>query len=151
MSPLTGRSSRRGATLAVGVARKALGPRTPLALVSGREREPQVGSHERLCAAVLDCPLNMETNMKTTYTFHAAYDHSIVAALTDTAQFAESARNIAKGADHDKAQRFYVHNGVGVVSAFVVCHGGAHEVLRDDYMQFSAKAKAQRTAQGLEA
>lgn len=80
----------------------------------------------------------------TTYTFHAAYDHSIACQTSDASKFAECASRIAASAKDKGTKRFYLHNGKGVVAAFLTRDGEAFEVRREDYMQFSAKAKQAR-------
>lgn len=84
----------------------------------------------------------------TVYTFHAAYDHSIVAAFElDNEAFARHAMDQAS-LDNEKqdgkTRRYYVHNGRGVIAAFLTRNNVATQILRDDYMKFSAKAKELR-------
>lgn len=84
----------------------------------------------------------------TVYTFHAAYDHSIVAAFEfDQEAFARHAMaqaSLDNEKQDGKTRRYYVHNGRGVVAAFLTRNNVATQILRDDYMQFSDKAKAKR-------
>lgn len=89
----------------------------------------------------------------TVYTFHRASDHSIIntaapATLNNTA--AQIAERIHRGLpDRDlKSTRIYVHNGAGVIAAGLCRQGLWHDILRDDYRQFDAKAREQRTAAG---
>ena len=84
----------------------------------------------------------------TTYSIHRAYDHSIAATFGIDDDMAKAAISIAEAdyaAHGDKTIRYYLHNGRGVVAAFMTRQGAAHQVLRDDYLQFSDKAKAKRT------
>lgn len=85
--------------------------------------------------------------MLTTYSIHRAYDHSV--ALTASGVNLQSrAQALAEdAANHGK--RFYVHNGKGVVAAMLVKPHGAFDILRDDYRQFDAKARAVRVAANL--
>ncbi|MTH36020.1 hypothetical protein GL279_15570 [Paracoccus limosus] len=80
--------------------------------------------------------------MLTTYSIHRAYDHSIVATANPSDLKAR-----AGGLCFHKAnlgERFYVHNGKGVVAAMLVKPHGVFDILRDDYRQFDAKARALR-------
>lgn len=85
--------------------------------------------------------------MTTTYSFHRAYDHSIV----ETADPANLQAR-AGGLCFHKAnigERFYVHNGRGVVAALLVKHHGVFDLLRDDYLQFDGAARWTRAHYGL--
>lgn len=85
--------------------------------------------------------------MTTTYSFHRAYDHSIVC-LANPVNLQGVAQDLAKDtSNHGK--RIYVHNGLGVVAALLVKPHGAFDVLRDDYLQFDYIARDKRTAYGL--
>ena len=87
----------------------------------------------------------------TTYTFHRAEDHAIRAtAEPGTVQdvAAQVARSMTSGAG-DVTRRLYIHNGKGVVAAGLCRAGVWHDILRDDYQQFDAKARAEREAYGL--
>lgn len=80
----------------------------------------------------------------TIYTFHSAYDHSIVAAIQEDGH--TLARHALGQAANDaekqdgKTRRYYVHNGVGVVAAFITRSGKASQILHDDYRRFSDEA-----------
>jgi hypothetical protein len=90
----------------------------------------------------------MEHIMTTTYTFHRAADHGIIAtAHPDTLQAA--AQNVAASLLGQGTVRVYIHNGRGVVAAMICRDGAAHEVLRDDYRKFDGAARAARVSQGL--
>lgn len=83
------------------------------------------------------------------YTFHSAYDHSIVAAVSydghSLARHAvDQARNDAEKQDK-LTRRYYVHNGSGVVAAFMTRGGNAQQILHDDYRKFSEEATRRRT------
>lgn len=86
----------------------------------------------------------------TTYSIHAAFNHGIVATATvDNLQ--QVAQQVAQEytSGHNSALRFYVHNGLGVIAAFMARNGTAHNILRNDYLQFNEKAREQRTAENL--
>lgn len=92
--------------------------------------------------------------MPTTYSFHRAADHAILetanpANLQQIA--AHIARRIHRGLpDGDlRTTRIYIHNGLGVIGAGLCRQGVWHDILRDDYRQFDAKARDVRTAAGL--
>ena len=90
--------------------------------------------------------------MTTTYSIHRAYDHSIVATFGIDEDMAKVAIKIAEedfAAYGDMTTRYYLHNGRGVVAAFMTRQGAAHQILRDDYLKFSDKAKAKRTEKDL--
>lgn len=80
----------------------------------------------------------------TVYTFHSAHDHAIVAAIEEDGH--TLARHALAQAANDseqrdgKTRRYYVHNGVGVVAAFMTRNGSARQILHDDYRQFAAQA-----------
>lgn len=86
----------------------------------------------------------------TTYSIHAAYDHSIVATATP-ADLQQVIQTVAQThtSDTDSTQRFYVHNGLGVVGAFLARNGAGRDILRDGYRQFDVKARELRTAKDL--
>lgn len=85
----------------------------------------------------------------TTYTIHDARNHEVVAkAYTGT--LATVAKTLATQVDALTTRRFYVHNGVGIVAAFLTRNGDAHEILRDDFMKFDTPARAAREAAGFE-
>ncbi len=78
----------------------------------------------------------------TTYTFHRAYDHGIVSNF----EYSEDCMKVNAEAQalYDKdflppaTRRYYVHNGVGVIAAFLTRNGVATQILVDDYRQFKA-------------
>ncbi|MFZ5961999.1 hypothetical protein ACOXXX_03530 [Thalassococcus sp. BH17M4-6] len=83
----------------------------------------------------------------TTYSFHRAYDHSIVE-VADPVNLQQRAQSLcAVRANH--GERFYVHNGRGVVAALLVKPHGAFDVLRDDYLRFDPEARWTRDHFGL--
>lgn len=81
----------------------------------------------------------------TTYSIHAAYDHSIVATATP-ADLQQVVQSVAQDRtrDSDATQRFYVHNGRGVIGAFIARNGTAYDTLRDNYVGFNFTARARR-------
>lgn len=82
---------------------------------------------------------------QTIYTIHAARDHRIVKTFTVQDDPTEVATILADECNtDDETRRFYVCNGVGIVSAFYTRKGGAFQVLRDDYMRFKDAALAER-------
>lgn len=83
--------------------------------------------------------------MQTTYSIHSAYNHDIWA-TANPGDLQEVVRRIAVAnlTNQGATTRFYVHNGLGVVGAFLTRSGVAHDILRDDYRQFDAKARAVR-------
>ena len=83
----------------------------------------------------------------TTYSIHAAYDHSIVATANPSNLSDMILGLVASEANHNR--RFYIHNGCGVVGACLVKPHIALEVLRDDYRKFDGKARELRTAADL--
>ena len=86
--------------------------------------------------------------MNTTYTFHRAADHGIIAtAHPDTLQAV--AQNVAASLLGQGTVRVYVHNGRGVVGALLCRGGAAHDILRDDYMQFAGAALRNRENGGV--
>lgn len=94
--------------------------------------------------------------MKTTiYTFHSAHDHSIVAAIQYDGH--TLARHVLAQAAYDaeqqdgKTRRYYVHNGAGVVAAFMTRGGKADQILHDDYRRFSDEAVKLRTEAEIDA
>lgn len=88
----------------------------------------------------------------TVYTIHAAANHVIVAVYEFEGNVgidhAYPARQVAMDQTDGKTRRFYLHNGVGVIAAFMVRNGEAHEILRNDYVQFGDRAKEIRAAAG---
>lgn len=95
-----------------------------------------------------------DTMSTTVYTFHVAYDHAIIAAFecdpnTPNA-LAYWAEQQAKGDAVLVGQttRYYVHNGVGVIAAFLTRNGKATQILRDDYRKFDAQARQLRIEAG---
>lgn len=83
---------------------------------------------------------------QTIYTIHAAFDHRIVKTFTVQDDPTEVATILA---DEDnigevETRRYYVHNGLGVVSAFYTRKGGAFQILRDDYMKFKDAGSRER-------
>lgn len=85
----------------------------------------------------------------TVYTFHAAYDHSIVAAFefeADAITHHARQQALLDAESGSNTRRYYIHNGVGIVAAFMTRNGEAHQILRDDYMQFKGKADEARKA-----
>lgn len=87
--------------------------------------------------------------MTTIYTIHRAKDHHLVVATGDAAALPALAEETARTWATTGTHRFYVHNGKGVVSAFLTRGGEAHEILRHDYVGFDAQARAARTALGI--
>lgn len=90
----------------------------------------------------------------TTYTFHDARDHSIVAQTSDVAvtsdtSFPAVCKNIAERFKDQGTRRFYVHNGSGVVAALMTRDGNPTQVLHQDYRGFSAKAITARSECGI--
>lgn len=84
----------------------------------------------------------------TTYTFHDAADHSIIA-MANPSNLQTNAQSCARALEHRGTARIYVHNGRGVVAA-LMCRGGvAHDILRNDYMLFDDQARAVRASAGL--
>lgn len=83
----------------------------------------------------------------TTYTIHAAYDHSIAATGTPS-DLQDVIASVAARSGEEGTRRFYVHNGTGVVGAFLARNGIGRDILRDDYMAFDAKAREAREAAG---
>lgn len=86
----------------------------------------------------------------TTYSIHSAYNHEIWATavpgnLQDVVRRIAAANLTNQGA----TTRFYVHNGLGVVGAFLTRSGSAHDILRNDYMRFEEKARDKRAAYGI--
>ena len=86
----------------------------------------------------------------TVYTFHRAEDHAILATAEPGNLQSVAARVAAALTGTDSAtRRAYVHNGLGIVAAGL-CRGGIwQDILRDNYHQFDAKARALRDADGL--
>lgn len=87
----------------------------------------------------------------TTYTFHRASDHAILATaepgnLQQTAQ--TIARAISRENDRGENRRAYIHNGKGVIGAGLCRSGLWHDVLREDYMQFDDVARLKRAIDG---
>jgi hypothetical protein len=86
----------------------------------------------------------------TVYTFHAAGDHSIIAAfewdhtVPNTLGYYAEQQAKADAALIGKTTRYYAHNGTGVIAAFLTRDGVATQILRDDYRKFDAKAKQLR-------
>lgn len=80
--------------------------------------------------------------MLTTYSIHRAYDHSIAMTASGVNLQSRAQALAEDAANHGR--RFYVHNGNGVVAAMLVKPQGAFDILRDDYRQFDAKARAVR-------
>jgi len=85
--------------------------------------------------------------MLTTYSIHRAYDHSVI--LTASGINLQTRAQSLCDDDANHGRRFYVHNGKGVVAAMLVKPHGAFDVLRDDYRQFDAKARAVRLTENL--
>lgn len=91
----------------------------------------------------------------TTYSFHAAADHSIMdTAKPDTLQqvAARIAETLHRGRPVDaltQTYRVYIHNGLGVIGAGLCRDGVWHDILRDDYRQFDAAARTRREARNL--
>lgn len=85
----------------------------------------------------------------TTYTYHDCRDHAVVAQVKLGASMAETAENVAKSFEAQGTRRFYVHNGIGVIAAFLTRDGFAHQILRDDYLQFKGKGNVARAEIGL--
>lgn len=83
----------------------------------------------------------------TTYSIHAAYDHSII--VTASGVNLQSRAQALSGDAANHGKRFYVHNGRGVVAAILVKPHGAFDVLRGDYLQFEQQARAARSGMGL--
>lgn len=85
----------------------------------------------------------------TIYTFHSAHNHSIVAAIQEDGHtlarhaLAQAANDAEK--QDGKTRRYYVHNGTGVVAAFMTRGGKASQILHDDYRRFSDEAVKLRT------
>jgi hypothetical protein len=89
--------------------------------------------------------------MPTTYTFHRAEDHAILAMadLNNLQQvIAKIGRSLPRSGD-GSPRRVYVHNGAGVVGAGLVLGGFWTDTSPDDYHQFAPKAAQQRLASGL--
>ena len=84
--------------------------------------------------------------MTTVYTFHAAYDHSVLY-LADPSNLQEVAQKLPL-TESLHGKRVYVHNGKGVVAALLVKPHGAFDILRDDYLQFDGKARDKRAEMG---
>lgn len=80
-----------------------------------------------------------------TYSIHNAYDHSIVRTFDVDDDTKAISLSIAEEFESKGTCRFYVHNGVGVVSAIMTRDGMARQIVRDDYMKFSPKAIEART------
>ena len=91
----------------------------------------------------------------TTYSFHAATDHTIMDTATpETLQqvAARIAETLHRGRPVDAAaatHRVYIHNGKGIVAAGLCRAGAWHDVLRDDYRQFDAAARTRRETRNL--
>lgn len=85
--------------------------------------------------------------MTTTYSFHRAYDHSIVE-TADPQNLQLRAQSLCSHKTNH-GERFYLHNGRGVVAALLVKPHGAFDLLRDDYLQFDAAARWTRAHYGL--
>jgi hypothetical protein len=87
---------------------------------------------------------------KTIYTIHSAYDHSIVR-LANPGTLQQDVQSVASefSRDSNATLRFYVHNGLGVVAAFMAKNGTGHDILRDDYMPYSESAALKRVEAGL--
>lgn len=82
----------------------------------------------------------------TTYTFHLAYDHSIVATAQPGTLQEVASKLYEVVPNASQTTRLYVHNGLGVVAAVLVRHCITHDILRDDYRKFDAEARAKREA-----
>jgi hypothetical protein len=87
----------------------------------------------------------------TTYTFHRASDHAILATadpatLQTTAE--EIGRALSRDDDTGASRRVYVHNGKGIVAAAFCRAGRWQDVLRDDYHQFDDVARLKRAIDG---
>jgi len=85
-----------------------------------------------------------------TYSIHNAYDHSIVRSFEVDQDTTAISLSIAQDFEGEGTCRFYVHNGVGVVAAIMTRDGMARQIMRDDYMKFSAKALEARNQAGVE-
>jgi hypothetical protein len=84
---------------------------------------------------------------QTVYTIHSAADHSIYAiALVGT--LSETAKKLATEENDGTTKRFYVSNGMGIISAFLTRNGIAHDILVHDYRQFKDRALQVREAHG---
>lgn len=83
--------------------------------------------------------------MQTTYSIHSARNHDIIA-TANPGDLQEVVQRVARGGHTEdrSTARYYVHNGLGVAGAFLTRSGVAHDVLRDDYRQFDATARALR-------
>jgi hypothetical protein len=87
----------------------------------------------------------------TTYTFHRAYDHAILATAEPRnlqTVAATIATAISRENDTGASRRVYIHNGRGVIGAGLCRAGRWTDILRDDYRQFDAKARTVRDAAG---
>lgn len=87
--------------------------------------------------------------MKTIYTIHAAYDHSIVKTFEVNDDTAAISIELAEAHNDGEARRYYISNGVGVIAALRTRDGLAHQIRRDDYMKFQPQAAANRAAAGI--
>ena len=89
--------------------------------------------------------------MITVYTFHRAEDHAILATAEpgNLQQIAATvARSVTSNTGREATRRAYIHNGLGVVCAGLCRAGLWHDTLRDEYLQFDAAARKERTAAG---
>lgn len=83
----------------------------------------------------------------TVYTIHSAADHSIYAvAIVGT--LSETAKKLAIEENDGTTKRFYVSNGMGIISAFLTRNGIAHDILVSDYRQFKDRALQVRKDNG---
>lgn len=87
--------------------------------------------------------------MTTTYTAHDARDHSVVATFGINDDTVEVLTKVAEAFKDQGTRRFYIHNGAGVVSALLARDGKMTQILRDDYIQFSAKGRNARAECGI--
>lgn len=85
----------------------------------------------------------------TTYTFHRAEDHAILATAKAFNLQIVASTVAASLNDSTKTRRAYVHNGAGVIGAGLCRDGVWHDILRDDYRQFDKAARALRDTAGL--
>lgn len=89
--------------------------------------------------------------VNTVYTIHSARDNRIVAVYefegNKGIDHARQAMQVAM--DHENGtHRFYIHNGLGIIAAFLTRGGSAHEVRRDDYMRLRDAASNARAVAG---
>lgn len=87
----------------------------------------------------------------TTYTFHRASDHAILA-TAEPATLQTVAERIAtaisRDDDNTKRRHIYVHNGKGIIAAGVCFGGRWHDVERGDYTTYDTITREQRAAAG---